>query len=137
TAVSDLWSAMNKVPSWTLGRTMLDQALPGSTVGQSTSVGMIDSNGWGNYNALFVSYRVMDWHGWTAVSNFTWGHAMGTAWTPQFGNATTPLTPFDIGANYGTQGFDIKFVYNLSMYYQPPVFRGQHGVAGKILGGWV
>jgi hypothetical protein len=23
------------------------------------------------------------------------------------------------------------------MYYQPPVFGGQHGVAGKILGGWV
>ena len=30
TAVSDLWSAMNKVPSWTLGRTMLDQPVPGS-----------------------------------------------------------------------------------------------------------
>jgi hypothetical protein len=23
------------------------------------------------------------------------------------------------------------------MYYQPPVFRGQHGVLGKALGGWV
>jgi Carboxypeptidase regulatory-like domain len=137
TAVSDLWAAMNKVSSWTLGRTMLDQAVAGNTVGQTTSIGMIDSNGWGNYNALFVSYRVNGWHGLTAVSNFTWGRALGTASMPQISNANTPLTPFDIGANYGAQYYDIKFLYNLSMYYQPPVFRGQHGVAGKILGGWV
>src|SRR5277367_2641416 len=56
---------------------------------------------------------------------------------PQISSANTPLTPFQIGANYGAQFYDIKFVYNLSMYYQPPVFRGQHGVPGKILGGWV
>jgi len=137
TAVSDLWSAMNKVPSWTLGRTMLDQAVPGNTAGQTTSIDMYGSNGWGNYNALFVSYRVNNWHGVTAISNFTWGRALGTAIVPQFGSGATPLTPFDIGANYGAQNFDIKFLYNLSMYYQPPVFRGQRGVLGKALGGWV
>jgi hypothetical protein len=136
TAVSDLWSAMNKAPGWILGRTMLDQPLPGNAVGQTTSMGMIDSNGWANYNALFVSYRVNDWHGWSAISNFTWSHAMGTASTPQFASAITPLTPFDLGANYGTQNFDIKFVYNLGMYYQPPLLRAQRGVTGKLLGGW-
>jgi len=137
TAVSDLWSAMNKVSSWTLGRTMLDQAVPGGTTGQATSISMLGSNGWGNYNALFVTYRVNNWHGVTAISNFTWGRALGTATVPQFGSGFTALTPFDVGANYGSQNFDIKFLYNLSMYYQPPVFRGQHGVLGKVLGGWV
>jgi hypothetical protein len=136
TAVSDLWAAMNKVPSWTLGRTMLDQPVPGNTVGQTTSIDMYGSNGWGNYNALFVSYRVSDWHGLTAFSNFTWGRALGTAAVAQYLSAFTPLTPFNLGANYGTENFDIKFLYNLSMYYQPPVFRGQHGVLGKVLGGW-
>ena len=73
----------------------------------------------------------------TAISNFTWGRALGTATVLQASSGFTALTPFDIGANYGPQSFDIKFLYNLSMYYQPPVFRGQHGVLGKILGGWV
>jgi hypothetical protein len=98
---------------------------------------MITSNGWGNYNALFVSYRVNNWHGWTAVSNFTFGHAMGTASTPQSSSAISPLTPFQLGANYGTQPFDAKFLYNLATYYQLPFLRGQHGATGKLLGGWV
>ena len=108
TAVSDLWSAMNKIASWTLGRTMLDQAVPGNTTGQATSISMLGSNGWGNYNALFVSCRVNNWHGVTAISNFTWGRALGTATVPQYGSGFTVLTPFDIGANYGPHNFDIK-----------------------------
>ncbi len=38
---------MNKVPSWTLGRTMLSQPVPGGTVGQSTSLGTNTSLGLG------------------------------------------------------------------------------------------
>jgi hypothetical protein len=37
---------------------------------------------------------------------------------------------------YGTQPFDVRFVYNLTMLYASPFFRGQHGVVGKVLGGW-
>jgi hypothetical protein len=127
---------MGKVPSWTLGRTTLNLPLPGGTVGQATSIGMNTSLGWGNYNALFSSLRVTDWHGLTAISNFTWGRALGTGQLAQYNSSTTPLTPYDIGADYGPQNFDIKFLYNLSMYYQPPFFKGQHGVLGHILGGW-
>lgn len=136
TAVGDLWNAMGKVPSWTLGRTMMSQPLPGGTVGQATSVGTNTSLGWGNYNALFVSLRTNEWRGLTSVSNFTWGRSLGTSQLAQLNSSSTPLTPYDIGANYGTQNFDIKFLYNLSLYYQPPVFKGQRGVIGHILGGW-
>jgi hypothetical protein len=135
TAVSDLWAAMNKVPSWTLGRTMISQALPGGT-GQATSVGMNTSLGWGNYNALFVSLRTSDWHGLTAISNFTWGRSLGTSQLAQYNSASTPLSIFDLGSSYGPQNFDYKFMYNLSMYYSAPYFRNQRGVIGHILGGW-
>lgn len=136
TAVTDLWNAMGKVPSWTLGRTMLSQALPGGTVGQSTSVETNTSMGWGNYNALFVSLRTTDWHGLTAISNFTWGRSLGTAQILQLNSSSTPLSPYDMGANYGPQSFDIKYLYNFSLYYEPPVFRGQKGILGHLLGGW-
>jgi hypothetical protein len=136
TAVSDIWNAMSKTPGWTLGRTVFSAPLPGGTVGQSTSLEMNTSLGSGNYNALFVSLRTNNWHGLTAISNFTWGRALGTGQQAQYSSSTTSLTPYDIGANYGPQTFDYKFLYNFSMYYTPPVFQGQKGIVGHILGGW-
>jgi hypothetical protein len=136
TAVSDLWSAMNKVPTWVLGRTMLSQPVAGGTVAQSTSVGTNTALGWGNYNALFVSLRTNNWKGLTAVSNFTWGRSLGTSQLAQYNSASTPLDIYNLHDSYGEQNFDYKFLYNLSMYYQPPVFRGQKGILGHVLGGW-
>jgi hypothetical protein len=44
---------------------------------------------------------------------------MGKVFEPgqiaQYNSAATPLFPLDIGGNYGPQGFDVKFIYNLSM----------------------
>jgi hypothetical protein len=94
------------------------------------------SLGTGNYIALFVTLRTNDWHGLTAISNFTWGRALGTGTVSQYSSAYTTQDPFNMQAAYGPNSFDYKFVYNLSMYYIPPVFRGQHGVLGHILGGW-
>ena len=136
TAVADLWNAMGKVPSWTLGRTLLAQPIPGGTVGQATSVGMNTSLGHGNYNAVFTSLRTTSWKGLTAIGNFTWGRALGTSQLAQYNSSSTPLDIFNINDSYGPQNFDYKFIFNLSMYYQPQVFRGQHGVLGHVLGGW-
>jgi hypothetical protein len=136
TAVTDLWNAMNKVPTWTMGRTMMSQPVPGGTVGQSTSVGTNTSLGWGNYNAVFVTLRTTDWKGLTAISNFTYGRSLGTSQLAQLNSSSTPLTPYDLQGSYGPQNFDYKFLYNLSIYYAPPVFRSQKGIVGHVLGGW-
>jgi hypothetical protein len=135
-AVSDLWNKMGAQSSWTLGRTLFSQPIGGGTVGQSTSLGINSSLGHGNYNGLFVTLRTTNFHGLTAISNFTWGRSLGTSQLAQYNSSSTPLTPYDLNASYGPQNFDIKFLYNLSMYYQPPVFKGQHGVVGHVLGGW-
>lgn len=131
TAVSDLWKALNNASSWTLGRTMIS----GSPT-QALSVGMYGPFGHGNYNALFVTLRARDWHGVTAVSNFTWGRALGTADLAQSSSSRTIMDPWNIDASYGPQAFDIKYIYNLQMYYQPKYFRDQRGILGHVLGGW-
>ncbi len=136
TAVSDIWNAMTKAPTWTLGRTVFSQPAAGGTTAQATSLLTSTSFGYGNYNAMFVSLRSTAWHGLTAVSNFTWGRALGTGFQVQATSSLTPLNPFDVSNQYGSQGYDVKFLYNLSMYYNVPFFRGQHGVLGRILGGW-
>jgi hypothetical protein len=126
---------MNRAPSWVLGRTMISSPINGGS-GQATAIATTTSLGYGNYNALFVTFRARDFHGLTAVSNFTWGRALGTGTLGQANSSNTALDPWNLGANYGPNNFDIRFLYNLAMYYQPPYFKGQHGVMGHILGGW-
>jgi Carboxypeptidase regulatory-like domain len=129
TRVSNIWQTMNAAPSWTLGSTQLD-------VNQMSSISMIDSVGYGNYNAMFVTFRSRDFHGISSTSNFTWGRSLGTAAVTQASSAYTALDVFNIGANYGPQSYDIKFIYNFSAAYQIPFYKSQKGVLGHILGGW-
>ncbi len=138
TLVYNLWSALNAAPSWTLGRTLLGSpAIAGSNVGQQlTALELSTSNGYGNYNAAFFTLTAKDWHGLTSRSNFTWGRAMGTGIVNQSGSSSTVIDPWDLHAAYGPQSFDVRFVYNMTLLYQPPYFKSQKGVLGRVLGGW-
>jgi hypothetical protein len=136
TAVSDLWTALYKAPSWTLGRSLISQPLPGQTTSQGYTYIANSANGFGNYNALFVSYHIRDFHGITGTSNFTWGRALGTGTTSQATSSNTALDVYNMQNNYGPQSFDFKFIYNFALYYSPKAFRAQHGPVGKVLGGW-
>jgi hypothetical protein len=129
---------MTKTAGWTLGRTVFSQPIPGNAlnVGQANSIDASTSLGYGNYNALFVTARLTNWHGITAIQNFTWGRALGTGFQVQATSSDTPLSPYNIGAQYGVQGYDFKFLYNVSMFYSIPYFKGQKGVLGHLLGGW-
>ncbi len=138
TQVYTLWSALNAAPSWTLGRTLLaSPAVAGGNVGtQLQSYELAASNGWGNYNAAFLSFTAKDWHGITARSNFTWSRAMGTGDSAQSSSSQTVVDPWDLHVGYGPQPFDIRFVYNLAILYKDPFFRNQRGILGHALGGW-
>jgi hypothetical protein len=136
TAVSDLWTALYKAPGWTLGRSMLSAPLPGSTLSQGYTYIATNAQGYGSYNAMFVTYRIRDFHGITGTSNFTWGRALGTGTTSQSTSSNTALDVYNEANNYGPQSYDIKFLYNFGLYYTPKWFQGQKGVLGKVLGGW-
>ena len=138
TQVYNLWSALNAAPSWTLGRTLL--ASPGAAgsavTTQLQSYELAASNGWGNYNAAFLSLTAKNWHGITARSNFTWGRALGTGASAQSSSSQTVVDPWDLHVNYGPQSYDIRFVYNLSLLYRVPFFKSQKGLLGAAFGGW-
>jgi hypothetical protein len=136
TAVSDLWTALYKAPSWTLPRSLISQPLGTGLPSQGYTYILNSANGFGNYNALFITHRMRDFHGVTATSNFTWGKALGTGTTSQATSSNTALDVYDLHNNYGLQSFDLKFIYNTALYYTPKWFRGQRGVVGRILGGW-
>jgi len=132
TAVSDLWAALNRANGWILGRTMLS-----SDPAQATTLNTNASLGFGNYNALFLTLRMRDWHGVSGISNFTWGRALGTAALGQLNSSNTALDSFNLRANYGPQNFDIKFLYNFALYYQVPFFKGTKGFLNHALDGWI
>jgi hypothetical protein len=137
--VSDLWLAMSKVASWTLGRTTPSGPLtPGgsSALGQFTGEGLLAAHGFGSYNAMFVTYRMKEFHGVSLTSNFTWSRALGTAAISQSSSDYTALNPFNLQANYGPQTFDIPLIFNVAAYYRPDVYKTQKGIMGHILGGW-
>ena len=125
---------MDSQTSWILPRTTYGQAFNGGA-GQATSISMIGSLGWGNYNALFATLRTNAWHGLTTTSNFTWGRALGTGTQVQSSSSFTALDPFNYAANYGPQGYDIKLIYNMNMYYELPFYKGQRVCSGMFSGG--
>jgi len=146
--VFSLWSDLD-VPMQTVnggalsGRTMMNTPIPASVSpiygagGQASSGVQIDaSTGWANYNGGFLSIKMADWRGLTMQSNFTWSKALGTGSIYQAVSAFAPLDSFNLGEEYGRQGFDRKFTYNAFFIYQPPFFKGQSGPMGRLLGGW-
>src|SRR6185437_10696783 len=154
-SVYDLWNALNGQQSWTLGRTFASAtttcSTPGvsgcpsnttnsptsvvSASGQVQAVFMNDSLGYGNYNSLFWTVSMRNWHGLTAMSNFTWSRAMGTGQTTQATSEYTVTDPWNIHAMYGPQFNDIPLNYNLYFLYEPGS-KTQHGLLGHLAHGW-
>src|SRR5207249_4956313 len=143
--VSDLWAYLNAtgnarncsgaagcvagtLGSWALGRTMLSD--------QATEIGLKSALGYGNYNAAFFSLRLRDWHGVTAVSNFTWGKALGTGALTQRSSGGNWLDVFEPKNNYGAATFDYKFLYSLGVTYRPDFFKSKKGFFGQLINGW-
>jgi len=105
--------------------------------GQLTSgIGENTSLGWANYNALFLSYKMSPWHGLTMQSNFTFSKALGTGSQVQATSQYTANDVYDLSRSYGYQPWDRKFMFNVWFTYTPPVYQGQQGLAGHLLGGW-
>jgi hypothetical protein len=147
--VYNMWNALAGSSSWTLGRTLafssacansvvstINPTTPVPVCSQLRSIFMNTSLGYGNYNAAFASLTIRDWKGLTARSNFTWSHALGTGTEVQARSSRSVVDPWNLGANYGAQDFDIRFLYNLTVVYDLPFYRQQKGFVGKALGGW-
>ena len=134
-AAAQVWNGLASVASWTLPNAMI------STF-QASSINTTTALGYGNYNALFATLKLTDWHDINAISNFTWGRALGTAALAQYNSSNTALDPWNVSANYGPQNFDYQFIFNAGVTYQPTSFfglydfRNKHGILGHLLKGW-
>ncbi len=141
TAVSNVWQALNAANGWILGRTMISQSLNGGA-GQATTLNETTSTGFSNYNAMFITLNIRDWHGLSGITNFTWGRSLGTAELAQYNSSNTTLDAWNPRADYGLQNFDVKVLFNSGLAYQPRSlfgwgdFRNKKGIVGHLVNGW-
>jgi hypothetical protein len=85
---------------------------------------------------MYVTWRARDFHNATILSNFTWSRALGTSPQSQSSSSYTQLDPFNLQNNYGPNGFDVRFIYNLTISYKSPWYKTQRGILGHVLGGY-
>jgi Carboxypeptidase regulatory-like domain len=140
-----LWSDLDN-GNFNFPRTMMNTPILDPVTGKPTAlgangqlssgVGMNTSLGYGNYNAGFVSLKTSNWRGLTMQSNLTYSKALGTGSQVQATSQYTAIDPFDLSADYGVQPWDRKFTLNTWLVYQPPFFKSQHGILGRVAGGW-
>jgi Carboxypeptidase regulatory-like domain len=133
--VWSLWSDLDSGP-FNFPHSMMNTTTGPFGPQMTSGVAVNASTGFGNYNGGFASVKMADWRGLTMQSNFTYSKALGTAALVQASSEFTPDDPFNPYTMYGPQLFNRKFVYNTFFVYQPPFYKGQHGLVGRALGGW-
>ena len=136
TAAAQFWNGLAATNSWILPPALLSNGQLSGGLDMDTSLG------YGNYNALFASLRMRDWHGISAISSVTWGRALGTTSIPQRSSSRTVTDPWNLDNQYGPQQFDFPLLFKAGFTYQPTSVFGiydlktKHGIVGQLLNGW-
>ncbi|WP_220464940.1 carboxypeptidase-like regulatory domain-containing protein [Granulicella sp. 5B5] len=100
--------------------------------GQSIAV----PDGYGNYNGIYLTYKVSGWHGLTAQENFTASKALGLGSFNQYSSSISAEDSYNLRQQYGRQPFDQKYIFNTFLVYQTPWYKDQQGIIGRLAGGW-
>ncbi len=145
----DLFAGLQSNPDWTLGRVTMTAPVTCGTPGaggcpasgvvsqQGEVAALFDStsNGWGNFNSLFWTVQMRNFHHLTAISNFTWSREFGVGSIGQAFGTYTLNDSFNLNASYGPQFIDTPLNYNLYFIYSPGG-SAQHGLVGHLVHGW-
>lgn len=100
------------------------------------------NSAWSTYNGLQTQLRVREFHGLSGAVSFSWSKTMDNSSeifsTFSGGNTVSfPQNAFDNnGGERGLSGLDFPKTASLFLIYDLPFYTGQHGLVGKVLGGW-
>jgi len=86
-----------------------------------------------NYNSLQISLNHRSNKGVTVGVAYTWSRTLTTN-SADRGNAATNI--YNMKLDYGPSNINTPQVFEASYVYDLPFFKAQHGVEGRILGGW-
>jgi hypothetical protein len=86
-----------------------------------------------NYNSLQLSLNHRSSKGITVGVAYTWSKTLTTN-SADRGNSATNI--YDMKLDYGPSNINTPQVFEASYVYDLPFFKEQHGVEGRVLGGW-
>jgi hypothetical protein len=94
----------------------------------------LTNDGYSRYNALQLTYRQRDWHGFNTMVNFTWSNCIDTNSINRGGGATVPIAenPYNPSSNQGPCDTDVRLNFNTGVVYSFPSWRA----AGRLGEGW-
>lgn len=125
---SDAWSTWADLEgNWVFGPDLLaTQGLGGAELS--------GSNGRGNYNAGTLGLQKRSTN-LTLDANFTYAHQLDQTKLIQSTVGSQTVNPFDRSYDYGTDGNDLRFLFNATALYHLP-YTNPNSWAGHFLGGW-
>jgi hypothetical protein len=144
--IFSIWSALDNntngttVPGFVFGRTLMGTPTSNTTYGAngqlSTGVSMATSAGYGNYNGAYASFKITSWHGLTLQENLTYSKALGLDDSAQSSSGLIANDSYNLRESYGVQSYNQKYIFNTFLVYQSPFYKDQHGIVGRLAGGW-
>jgi hypothetical protein len=92
------------------------------------------------YHSLQISFERRFSHGFGVGAHYTWSSFIDTAseiFNPSPGSEVAiAQNTFDLRSDRGRSTYDRPHRFSANFVWELPVFRGQQGVVGHILGGW-
>lgn len=116
-------------------------------VGSSGSVTIYESESNQNYNGGEVIYRKRSGHGLSFTANYTFAKNLTNSTGPATpsnisGGSNFPQNAYNLGAEYGPAGFDIRHMLTATWVYELPFSRGKligtnaNRLVDDVIGGW-
>ena len=99
------------------------------------------NSGFSIYNGLQSELRMRAFHGLSSTVSHTWSHNIDNASdvfsTLGAGMLAASQDPFDwTNRERSNSNFDYRHIVGLTLIYDVPIYKGQQGLMGHLLGGW-
>jgi Carboxypeptidase regulatory-like domain len=99
---------------------------------QVNSVNFFDNIGHSSYHAMIVGLKHQFSHHFMIDAQATWARSMDTSSAPY----SQQFYPYDTTLNWGRSDYDIRNQEKIFGIWQPMLFRGQHNLLERLVGGW-
>jgi len=107
-----------------------------------TRVQVRDNQAFSIYHGLQTELRMANYHGLTATFSYTYSHVIDNTsevFSTVAGGNTLAISqnPFNTSrGERGNSGIDYPHIFGMTVIYDVPFYKSQHGFMGKALGGW-
>jgi Carboxypeptidase regulatory-like domain len=106
------------------------------------AVDSIGNTAFSIYNAMQASLTVRDFHHWTGTASYTWSRTIDNVseiFSTTSGGTTNAFAQDPLNSDVGERGVSgnsYPSLWGIQMTYTDPFFTDQHGILGRLLGGY-